>query len=151
MANSSIAADGSATQTALLPVATIGPTVYTSKLPMYRIEALDGAEEPEHSSNYIITVQITVISSNDITGSGNSPHYAQWLNYDNHITICGNLYEWLVTDSDATAASLSGDISGNDNEILIKDMRLASFAKGEHDDEKFEDIMLVEFYTYMTT
>lgn len=138
-------------QTATVPLAVRGAVGYGIKLPLVRVVISGGEEEPEYSSNYAMTVEITVASSTDITTAAGDADEAYETAFDNHNKIVGNLFEWLATDSNAVAASLSGGATGYANEVEVKAIRISGFDRGEMDDERIEDVVRVEVYTYMTT
>lgn len=151
IAAESWATDSAGSQTATIPLAVRGAIGYGVKMPIVRVVIASGDEEPEYSSNYNMTVEITVASSTDITTAAGDADAAFETAFDNHNQIVGNLFEWIMEDDDAIASALSGGVGSYANEIQVKAIRISGFDRGEMDDERIEDTIRVEVYTYMTT
>jgi len=110
------------------------------------IVAVDkGSEEPPHSGNYECDVSITAISRVD---PENAESYSDAVSA--HDDLAGNLAEWLMTDTDATAASLGGTITGYTNTLTVESLRLDSFDRDiNSEDGAFEDSLTVQLYAHM--
>ena len=67
-----------------------------------------------------------------------------------HDDLAGNLAEWLVSDPDATAASLGGTITGYSNTLTVESLRLDSFEREINQaDHTLEDVLTVQLYAHM--
>lgn len=104
-----------------------------------------GTEEPAHSGNFQCEISLTVLSRVD---PDNAETYSDVVSA--HNDLAGNIAEWLMTDTEATAAQISGTITGYTNTLTVESIRLDGFGRDiSADDGAFEEVFTVEIYAHM--
>ena len=112
--------------------------------PAIQVKFTGADEEPEQSSNFNCSVEISIFGRSDPDNDSTYRAIAT-----THDELCGDVYNWLTDDDDSLAASISGAYSGFSNTLACSNIRLEGFDRDIDGGEGvFEDTYKLELYCF---